>query len=317
VYPTLNEIDCMLDETKNEHITSIWGDIYKNPFTGGFLAVTQEQSWQRLFRYTTIKKGVRPEVRHQQALHVTNKFVDDSLARYIVHDYGREVFRALRPGGFTGAPHERISFGPRNFTVFNVAKLMHPGVEVLPGEPISKWREAIKNWVEYIPQWMGIRDGFKTEYLEAHTFSARTKWNPALQRTLEQALSRYLLPNDDGFLRTTQGEFFDELTVYTNVIVPGVAKADLTAFHTARQLYDAVPATERITMNSWLLELGIVLSEPSDQFEGMAGKPLPGSVGWNTGIAMSAMTETSLPSTAVEYTNILMAGAVATVVPTP
>ena len=145
--------------------------MYKNPFTGGFLAVTQEQSWERLYRYTTIKKGVLPEIRHQQALHVTNKFVDDSFARYVVHDYGREIFRVLRPAGFTGAPHERVSYGPRNFTVFNVAKLMHPGVEVLPGEPISKWRSAISDWIGYVPQWMGIREGFATEYVEAHTLS--------------------------------------------------------------------------------------------------------------------------------------------------
>ena len=317
VYTTLNEIDCMLDELKNERITSIWGDMYKNPFTGGFLAVPQEQSWQRLHRYTTIKKGVLPEVRHQQALHVTNKFVDDSLARYIVADYGREIFRVLRPGGFTGAPHERISFGAHNFTVFNVAKLMHPGVEVLPGEPISKWRRAIQSWVTYIPQWMGIREGFKAEYLEAHTFSARTKWNPSLQKTLEEVLSQYLLPDEDGFLYTSKGEFFDELTVYTNVIVPGVAKADLTAFADARDLYNAIPDAEKVAISSWLLELGVVLSEPSDRFEGMAGKALPGAAGWNTGITLATLAGADLPTTAVDYTNLVMAGPVATVVPTP
>ena len=96
----------MLDELKNERITSIWGDMYKNPFTGGFLAVPQEQSWQRLHRYTTIKKGVLPEVRHQQALHVTNKFVDDSLARYIVADYGREISEYFVRAG---SPEHRTS----------------------------------------------------------------------------------------------------------------------------------------------------------------------------------------------------------------
>ena len=317
VYATLNEIDCMLDETKNEKITSVWGDMYKNPFTGGFLAVTQEQSWERLYRYTTIKKGVLPEIRHQQALHVTNKFVDDSFARYVVHDYGREIFRVLRPAGFTGAPHERVSFGPRNFTVFNVAKLMHPGVEVLPGEPISKWRSAISDWIGYVPQWMGIREGFATEYVEAHTFAARTKWNATLQAKLESTLSQYLLPGEDGSLRTTEGEFFDELTVYSNIIVPGVAKADLTAFAEAKKLYDAVPASERIVLSSWLLELGIVLSEPSDQFEATMGKAIAGSPGWNTRIGVDEMAGAALPATAVEYTNQVMAASVATVVPTP
>lgn len=316
VYTTLNEIDCMLDESKNDKITSIWGDMYKNPFTGGFLALPQEQSWERLFRYTTIKKGVRPEVRHQQALHVTNKFVDDSFARYIVHDYGREIFRVLRPAGFTGAPHERISFGSRNFTIFNVAKLMHPGVEVIPGEPISKWRSAISDWIGYMPKWMGLRDGFKTEYIEAHAYSARTKWNTTLQRKLEDTLSQYLLDGDDGFLRTSEAEFFDELTVYVNVIVPGVAKTDLTAYADSKKLYDSVPQSERLQLSSWLLELGVILSEPSDLFEGTMGRALPGSPGWNTRLSVGDFTRTET-ATAVEHTNAVVAPVVATVVATP
>lgn len=316
VYTTLNEVDCMLDERKNDKITAVWGDMYKNPFTGGFLALPQEQSWERLFRYTTIKKGVRPEVRHQQALHVTNKFVDDSFARYVVHDYGREIFRALRPAGFTGAPHERISFGSRNFTIFNVAKLMHPGVEVIPGEPISKWRDAIGTWIGYLPKWMGLTDGFKTEYVEAHAYAARSKWNPTLQRKLEETLSQYLLAGDDGHLRTSESEFFDELTLYVNVIIPGVAKTDLTAFTEAKALYEAVPKAERAGLTSWLLELGIVLSEPSDQFEGMMGQALSGSPGWNTHLSIEEFNAVQA-GTAVDHTKEIVAPAVATVVATP
>ncbi|QHG85314.1 hypothetical protein D1O33_25075 (plasmid) [Rhodococcus rhodochrous] len=317
VYTTLNEIDCMLDESKNDKITAIWGDMYKNPFTGGFLALPQEQSWERLFRYTTIKKGVRPEIRRQQALHVTNKFVDDSFARYVVHDYGREIFRVLRPAGFTGAPHETVSFGARNFTIFNVAKLMHPGVEVVPGEPMSKWRSAISDWVGYLPKWMGLKDGFKTDHIEAHTYSARGKWNGTLQKQLEDVLSQYLLPGEDGYLYTTESEFFDALTLYTNVIIPGVAKTDLTAFDEAKKLYDTTPESNRVALSSSLLELGIVLSEPSEQFEGMMGQALPGAPGWNTRITALSFYGKDVPRTAVDHTREVMAEVVPTVVPTP
>ncbi|ELB86670.1 hypothetical protein Rwratislav_43736 [Rhodococcus wratislaviensis IFP 2016] len=318
VYTTLNDIDCMLDEAKNEQIVSIWGDMYKNPFTGGFLALPQQQSWERLHRYTTIKPGVRPEVRHRQAVHVTNKFVDDSFARYVVHDYGRELFRILRPAGFTGAPHERISYGDRNWTIFDVAKLMHPGVQVLPGEPIGKWRNAINDWIGYIPQWCGLRPGFKTEYIEAHTFAARAKWNATLQKKLEDTLSEFLLPGDSGTLRTTEGEFFDELTLYTNVIITGAAKADLTAFTEARDAYDALSPSERLTTHAWLLELGVMLSEPSEQFEGLCGKPLSGATGWKLDIPYAALRGdvTRFP-TAVQLTTAAMEAPVQTVVPTP
>jgi hypothetical protein len=316
LYTTLNDLDSMLDDAKNQALTSVWGDLYKNPFNGGFLVLPQEQSWQRLHRYTTIKKGVLPEIRHKQAMHVTNKFVDDSFARYVLNDYGRELFRVLRPAGYTGAPHERVSYGQRNWTLFNVAKLMHPGVQVLPGEPMSKWRQAIASWVEYIPRWSGLREGFTTDYIEAHTFSARSRWNDRLERKLEETLSRYLLPGDDGTLRTSVGEFFDELTVYVNVIVPGVARTDLTSFYEARKLYDALPERERALHHAFLLELGIELSEP-DADGRFAGKPL-GAGGTPTLIGYSDIRgEVRPPRTAVEITTATMAESVKTVVATP
>ncbi|CCH75432.1 conserved hypothetical protein [Nostocoides australiense Ben110] len=317
VAATLDELDCMIDEGKNAGVIRQWGDLYRNPFTGGVLLLPQEQSWERLFRYTTIKKGVLPEVRHRQALHVTNKFVDDSFARFVVHDHGREFFRMMRPSGFTGAPHERVSFGAHNFTIFNVAKLMHPGVEVLPGEPMSKWRGAISDWIGYLPKWMGVREGFKTEFVEAHVYSARAKWNDTLQLKLEETLRTYLLPGEDGALYTTRHEFFDELTLYVNVVIPGVAKVDLTAYQDARQQYDAASEEARAVMSSWLLELGVSVSQPSAEFDGMAGKCVDGGTPWNTGISMEALRGTGNPAAAVDYTKAVMAGPISTVVPTP
>jgi hypothetical protein len=279
LFPTLNELDCMLDDEKNNGVMAVWGDLYKNPFTGGFFVLPQEHSWQRLSRYT--QKGV-PEVRHALRTRVTNKFIDDSFVRFAVQDYGRVLFRVMRPAGFTGAPHERLSYGDRNWTVFDAAKYTHPGVEVLPGEPMSKWREVISDWINYIPQWSGIREGFKTDYIEAHTVSARTRWNDTLEQKLQDVLRKtYLLPGEDGTLNTTLSEFFDELTAYSNVIIPGVARTDLTAFFEAREKYDALESwDDRLLTHSWLLDLGVMLSEPSIRFEGMAGECIWGCACW-------------------------------------
>ena len=40
LFPTFNELDCMLDEDKNAGVVQVWGDLYRNPFTGGFFAVS-------------------------------------------------------------------------------------------------------------------------------------------------------------------------------------------------------------------------------------------------------------------------------------
>ncbi|WP_204318478.1 hypothetical protein, partial [Klebsiella aerogenes] len=82
-----------------------------------------EHSWHRLTAYTTTGEK---EVRQNFKQMVTNRFVADSFMRFAVLDYGRVLFRALRPAGFTGAPHETLSSKSRNWTLFDVAKLTHP-----------------------------------------------------------------------------------------------------------------------------------------------------------------------------------------------
>lgn len=278
LFPTMNEIDCMLDDSKNEGVMAVWGDLYKNPFTGGFFALPQEHAWQRLSQYT---KAGNPAIRDALRKGVTRKFVNDSFTRFIMQDYGRHLFKLLRPAGFTGAPHERNISGDRTWTVFDVAKFTHPGVEVLPGEPRSKWREVVGKWIGYIPQWSGIKDGFKTDYIEVNTVAPRELWNTTMQAKLEETLNTLLLPGEDGTLHTTHTEFFDELTSYANVIIPGVAKTDFTAFYEARDAYDKIENwDEKLLMHSWLLDLGVMLSEQSIRFDGMAGECIWGCACW-------------------------------------
>jgi Tubulin like len=278
LFPAMNEIDCMLDDAKNQGVMAVWGDLYKNPFTGGFFALPQEHSWQRLGSYT---KAGKPAVRDHLRKMVTRKFVNDSFTRFVVQDYGRLLFKMLRPAGFTGAPHERNISGDRTWTVFDVAKYTHPGVEVLPGEPRSKWREVVGKWIGYIPQFSGLKEGFKTDYIEAHTVAPRELWNGTLQKKLESVLGEYVLDGEDGTVNTTLGEFFDELTAYSNIVIPGVAKNDFTAFYAARDAYDAIDSwEEKLMMHSWLLDLGVILSEQSIRFDGMAGECIWGCACW-------------------------------------
>jgi hypothetical protein len=42
LFPVINELDCMIDTEKNKGVMAVWGDLYKNPFTGGFFAVPQD-----------------------------------------------------------------------------------------------------------------------------------------------------------------------------------------------------------------------------------------------------------------------------------
>lgn len=276
-YTTLNDLDCMLDDDKNAGVTAVWGDLYRSPFTGGFFVVNPEQSWERLTAYTTT--GVK-EVRQSFKQLVTNRFVADSFMRFAVLDAGRVLFRALRPAGFTGAPHETLSAKSRNWTLFDVAKLTHPGVQVLPGESGSKWDSVLAQWVGFVPKYSGLKDGFKTDYAEVHVYASRDMGFDLISKGFKDMVEKeYLLPNDSTY-QTYNHEFFDALTAYANVILPGVAKTDLIAFWESQKKYDALDWEAKLAEHAWLIDIGPMLSEPAIRFEGMAGECIWGCACW-------------------------------------
>ncbi|EYR78207.1 hypothetical protein [Shinella sp. DD12] len=276
-YTALNEIDCMLDDDKNAGVTAVWGEPYRNPFTGGFFVVNPEHSWHRLTAYTTTgEKEVRQNFRQM----VTNRFVADSFMRFAVADYGRILFRALRPAGFTGAPHETLSSKSRNWTLFDVAKLTHPGVQVLPGEAASKWQATLAQWIDFIPKFSGLRDGFQTDYAEVHIHASRDMGFDNIEKGVKELVTKNYLLEGDSTYQTYNHEFFDVLTAYANIIMPGVAKTDLHAFWESQKAYDKLDWETKLHEHAWLVDIGPMLSEPAIRFEGMAGECIWGCACW-------------------------------------
>lgn len=302
-FPTLNEIDCMLDDDKNAGVCAVWGDLYKSPFTGGFFAVNLEHSWQRLTSYTDA--GV-PAVRDRIRQEVVNKFAQDSFMRFAARDNGRVLFRALRPAGFTGAPHETISGKSRNWTLYNLSKFTHPGVQVLPGEPISKWHKVMNQWVGHMSDYSGVKKEFRTDYAEVHVHAPREIGFDHLNAALKKKLTEeFLVPGDDSTIQIANHEFFDHLTSYADVILPGMAKTDLEVFWKSRDEYDKLNWEEKLLEHSWLLDLGVLMSEPAIRFDGMAGECLWGCACWVV-VPYDQMRGDALPPP--DRTGILAAG---------
>ena len=277
LYTTLNDLDCMLDDDKNAGVTAVWGDLYRSPFTGGFFAVNPEQSWQRLTAYTTTGEK---EIRHGFKEMVTNRFVADSFMRFAVLDDGRVLFRAMRPAGFTGAPHETLSGKSRNWTLFDVAKLTHPGVQVLPGEAGSKWDSVISQWIDFVPKYSGLKDGFKTDYAEVHIYGSRDMNPEMMNKAFKEVVTKNYLLDADSTYQSYNHEFFDTLTAYGNIILPGVAKTDLIAFWDSQKVYDKLSWEDKLNEHAWLIDIGPMLSEPAIRFEGMAGECIWGCACW-------------------------------------
>ena len=197
-----------------------------NPFTGGFFVVASEQSWQRLTAYTTT--GVK-EVRQNFKQMVTNRFVADSFMRFATSDGCEHLIRAIgRSGG--------------KCTLFDVAKLSHPGVQVLPGEAGSKWDAVLQQWIGFTPKYSGLNDGFKTDYAEVHVHAARDMQVDLIDAAFRDVVAANYLKGGPAACHSYRNEFFDELTAYGNVILPGAAKEDLAAYQEGRATYDKLDA---------------------------------------------------------------------------
>ena len=159
LYTTLNDLDCMLDDDKNAGVTAVWGDLYRQPV-----------HWRLL------RRQPRAELAAPDRLHHDGRARDPAEHQ----GNGHQPFRCRqascassssitaatcsgrwRPSGLTGAPHETVSAKSRNWTMFNVAKLTHPGVQVLPGEGAAKWDNVISQWIDFTPNYDGLKDGFK------------------------------------------------------------------------------------------------------------------------------------------------------------
>jgi hypothetical protein len=202
LFATFNEIDCMLDDDKNAGVTTVWGDLYRNPFTGGFFALATENSYQRLSKYTDT--GV-PSERDRMRLQVTHKFVADAFI---------------------------------------------------------------------------LKEGSQTDYAECIIHAPREMWNDKLDEKFKAVVSTFLVESEDSTLNINHSEFFDHLTAFADIMLPGVAKVDFVDFFKSRDLYDTLTWEQKLLHHSWLMDLGVMMSEPAIRFEGMAGECLWGCACW-------------------------------------
>ena len=251
LFASLNELACMSDDAKNAGLTKGHGKDQGNPFTGGVFVVNTEHSWQRLTAYTkTGEEAIRNRIRQE----VTNKFAQDSFMRFAVRDSGAALSQVL------GAA---ASGKPGGWIYFDLAKFTHPGVQVLPGEALSKWRKVIDQWIDHLDDFSGLSKDFRTNHADIHVHAPREIGFEQLDAKLEQRVAdSFLKPGKDSSIRIANHEFFDYLTSYADIVLPGLVQTDLEPFWKAQKAYDKLGAEEKKMCHSWLLEHGVVLSKP-------------------------------------------------------
>ena len=241
LFPLLNEIDCLGDEDKNRGVVLSCGDLFKNPFTAGFLLVPQQPAWAATGSLAAAQARVRREI--TSLLTLRN---------------GANLWEMLRLLNWVAAPSTqhsaaRTPWGSRWIHVLGYADMEGP---------LAAGADLAAN--------LGLLPGYAPEFVEMRVADPLAPGVDAAAAALGQALLPEVAPVVVGGGAPDCVQF----------VLPRVSKTDLALFGRARDAYEDADANERRLGHSLLLERGIVLSEPSTQLNGMAGASLFGGSGW-------------------------------------
>jgi hypothetical protein len=242
LFPILNELDCLNDEFKNRGVVASCGELFRNPFTAGFLMVPQQPAWEIT-----------------GSLAETHRRVDREIASLLTVDGGSQLWELLRLLNWVAAPSTqhsaaRTPWGPKWIHMLGFGDIAAQSPDLG-----SRLRAQLGLLPSYHPEFIEMRvprgqDG------DALAWAAR----------LETALS------PDVPLHVVEGAARGSV----QFILPSISKTDLRAFAPARAGYDAATAEARLLNHALLLEQGVLLCEPSTRLPGMAGASLGGGSNW-------------------------------------
>ncbi len=143
LFPVLNELDCLGDEEKNQGVVASCGELFRNPFTAGFLVVPQQHVW---------------EATHDLA--PTHARVAAEVADLLVGRGGINLWETLRLLNWVAAPSTQHSAARTPWG----AKWMHLLAFADVDGPVGVGAEMGRQ--------LGLRAGYAPEYVEVRTRAA-------------------------------------------------------------------------------------------------------------------------------------------------
>ncbi|GAA3231271.1 hypothetical protein GCM10017691_25060 [Pseudonocardia petroleophila] len=258
-FPVINELDCMIDTPKNQGVMAVWGDLYKNPFTGGFFSVPEAPG-----------ADVAPGV-----------------AKFLAAGGGTDLYESLKALNWLAVPGDQ----------------WHPAIR---GEQSDKWINVLAvRTLEDAGSLgeLGLAKGFSTDYAEARVFGSGAAASAAAEAVVG-AIGEVATTRVAPVVKTAPGADF------VSVVLPRATKLDLEAFVPSRELYDPLEWEDKLLLHSWILDLGVMLCEPSIRFDGMGGECIWGCACWVV-VPHAAIRgeEIASPVTDAEVTAIATSGA--------
>lgn len=228
LHTVFSELDVLCDDTKNKYIELSCGDLYKNPFTAGFVVVPPIKS-----------KSARQS--HEE--------VNQRLAVLFAERHGANLWEALRLLNWVGAPSTQHSAARTPWGARWVHMFGFGDSDNVPDQ--NALREEL-----------GIQGDYRPEFLELRmSEDAGENFAGAWTDALDTALSPEV--------RVSRVTGASDKTV--QYLLPRMAVSDLSVSYQAQKAYDAETPERRRAHHALLLDQGLILCEPSEMFDGMAG----------------------------------------------
>ena len=271
-YIAINDLDASIEEVANDGVVDVWGELYRNPFNNGFQFVSQEPAYQ--------STGDLDE---------THRIVDDSIAGLITRDGGLAGWNVTRVAALlTDIDNPAESWPPRSLPTHdtNWVNLIAP---VRPGDDVKGTIDSLA---------VDLVDGAETLYSEVHINSADGTGTDEMEASATETLSEFAsrVAVSTTTLEAEEHEHDVEHPRETELVgfVPGVTKVDLTTFVEGQEAYDDEKDERNLVLDhSYLMELGVMLNEPSVRFEGVAGECIWGCACW-VGVPMDRVRGVNL-----------------------
>jgi hypothetical protein len=263
LFPVFNELDVLNDETKNRGVTISCGELFRNPFTAGFILVPQ----QHIFAKTG-------------DLEATHRWIDREIATLISGRGGANLWELLRLLNWVAAPSTQHSAARTPWG----ARWIHMLGSVDATEPAAKVAEDL-------PNRLGLRQEYHPEFIEIRAPAADDA-AAELAAAVEAAFRPDVPPQVVDGNRDGAAQF----------ILPRIGKHDLALFHAARAAYQGQSPDQRRLGHALLLEQGVLLCEPSTKLAGMAGASLSGGEAW-IAVPLAEVWGEALPDRIVEVSS--------------
>ena len=241
LFALLNELDALGDEGKNHGVVMACGELFRNPFTAGFILVPQDQAWAAT-----------------HDLVATQRRGNEEIASLLTGQGGKSVWEVLRLLNWVAAPSTqhsaaRTPWGPRWIHTLAYADVKGA---ITAGEEL--------------PERLGLMPSYVPEFIEIRTSGASEPGVAEVASAIELAFTPDAPVSVVGGGRSGSVQF----------ILPCSAKTNLRSFGDWRTAYRRGTPDEKLLDHALLLDQGVLLSEPSTRLEGMAGASLWGGDSW-------------------------------------